>query len=126
MKKTHIESDNMYTLWDVDNKRPVGIFRTVSIAARYIFPKLKTFNGSMVKVRQSANKKWRLKEPVDGYTAAVRISNPEHKELLGTENWYIFEGYRSPGNEMKSFLGLPNNHNTAQNISVQRHIKQKK
>jgi hypothetical protein len=88
MGKTYNISDNRpLVLYDADRQKAIGIFRSQSLATKYLFPGgTKRFS-----VNHALLKKIRIKNSDLKTTIAVRYANPEQLLLLGENEVYMLD-----------------------------------
>ena len=88
------QETQVITVYDIQKKKPIGVFRSANMAARYLMPlKDKTKAASLITDR--AKNRQRVHNTILG-TVAVRFANTEQRELLKTSRRglaYIYEGY---------------------------------
>jgi hypothetical protein len=83
------------TLYDVNTKKVVGIFKTKTLVAKYIFAEAHNCQ-SITRITASISKKVRIKS--DGLLLTVRTANPEQVLILGDRDFIILNGYKEPRN----------------------------
>lgn len=87
------EDPKAITAYDIEHKRPIGVFKSCSVAARYLCPQAdKTKIG--MKIIHRARNRSRLKGSVLG-TVAIRFANDAQKQDLSSGHgvFHIYEGY---------------------------------
>jgi hypothetical protein len=81
------------TLYDVNTKKVVGIFKTKTLCSNYIFAETHNCNH-ITRITASISKKVRIKS--NGLLLTVRTANPEQVLILGDFNYIIMNGYKEP------------------------------
>lgn len=91
-------------IYDTTKKTPIGIFRTISLAGKYVFGKeTPVGNSSAIISRALKNKSKILKSKLD-IPICVREACKQYVDALGSEDLIIFEGYPVPKNNfLKGF-----------------------
>jgi hypothetical protein len=102
MKSNKIESNKpIIALYDSNEKKLIGIFSTSTLAAKYIFKDEHTTRQTSRTITA-----WCQKNKIhhNDMSYAVRTANEEQKQLLGTNEFIVINGYKQPSNHnMRSY-----------------------
>lgn len=94
MTKSITEDPIAITVYDIDKKQPIGVFKSCSIAGRYLFP-LKDKGAISSKINDRAMRRSRMRNTTLG-TVAIRYANDDQKIILKTGPrglFHIYPGY---------------------------------
>jgi hypothetical protein len=102
MKNKKIESSKpIIALYDANEKKLIGIFSTSTLAAKYIFKDQSTSRHTSRIIGA-----WCQKHKMyhDDMAYALRTANEEQKQLLGTNEFIVINGYKQPSiHNMRSY-----------------------
>lgn len=88
--------DQPISVYDVTNKKVIGIFLTATLARKYVFADDHYMKSRKSKTRYAITMKKRIDDSTLGFPVAMRIANGEQRLILGDNAWIVFDPYTQP------------------------------
>lgn len=82
---------NILVVYDCSKQKPIGVFRTLSLCARYL--KVGPGGADETTIHYSLKNKGRIQKSRFDFKVTVRMANDEFKKILGDKDFVIFDGY---------------------------------
>jgi hypothetical protein len=124
MKKTIINHDREVAIYNADRQELIGIFRTPSLVARYIFNEFA--KGKVNRVTNALSRKTKIMDTKFDFYIACRYASAEQLQLLDGD-YTILNGYDQPlKSSMKGFTDTAGTLKKQANINYERYKEEKK